>query len=207
MSIIHAPFPSKTAHLQSLSNFHSITKSSARSFPQQSAVSCVGLHISTMPSTTRRKRGKCPNSSACSHGSCTADSEFNVNVLNYTRHNNVQEQSSRNTKKQRQLDKLKHHDDIVTCSSFGPNRYTKFPGYHFCTPCKHWDSRPMENKRLNRKMKAYKCEINHKSYVTPGKKRVVSIKKHYQEQRHTNIQYVRCCFKSKKKVIPKKSSQ
>ena len=113
---------------------------------------------------------KCCNSSACNHGSCAADSGFNINMLNYAQRDDVQEQSSSNTKKQRQLDKLKHHDDIITCSSFGLDKYTKFPGYHFCTLCKHWDSRSMENKRLNRKMKAYKCEINHKSYVTPGKK-------------------------------------
>ena len=28
----------------------------------------------------------------------------------------------------------------------------------------------MENRRLNHNMKAYKCEINHKSYVTLGEK-------------------------------------
>ena len=116
-----------------------------------------------MPST-RCKRGNC-SSTTCNKCDGINSEQVNVNVLNFSRHDAVQADNN-HTKKH----KLKSSDDIITCSLFGPDRYTKYPGYHVCTLCKHWDACPMENKQLNCNMKAYRCEINHHSYVTPAEK-------------------------------------
>ena len=89
-----------------------------------------------------------------------------MNILNYTRRDG--QEDSKSSKKQRQLEQLKNADNVITSSSFGLDWHKKYPGYHFCAPCKNWDNRPMENKRLNRKMKSYKCEISHTSYTVPG---------------------------------------
>ena len=113
---------------------------------------------------TRRKVKKRSCETTCN--SCN-DGDASVNVLNFTRCDGVQQDQA---KKQRQLQMLKSGDDVITCSSFGPDRNIKFPGYHFCTPCREWDNRPMENKRLNQKMKVYRCKVKHTSYVVPGEK-------------------------------------
>ena len=98
------------------------------------------------------------------------DGDASVNILEYSHRDGEQPQDT--AKKQRQqLELLNTGDHEITCSSFGQDRNIKFPYYHFCTPCKNWDNRPMKNKRLNQRMKNYKCKIKHTSHVVPGEKR------------------------------------
>ena len=92
-------------------------------------------------SSTRQKQGKYCSSTTCNNVCDGVNSEVNLNTL-FSQCDAVQPDN--NTKKQRQLDKLKNSDDIITCPSFGTDRYNKYQGYHFCTPC--WEVPQTDNR-------------------------------------------------------------
>ena len=64
-----------------------------------------------------------------------------------------EEQNVDPMKKLRLLESLHTNDTKVTCCDFGPEREILLPNYFFCHPCKDWENRNRENKRLNREMK------------------------------------------------------
>ena len=90
------------------------------------------------------------------------------NILNHKR--GQQHADGDTFKKLRLLENLRTKETKITCCDFGSDREHLFLNFFFCHECKQWENRDRGNKRLYREMKAYKCKVNHRSYVVPEKK-------------------------------------
>ena len=102
------------------------------------------------------------------HKNQTTDKDNN-NIISHKRgHSPDNHLASSNLAKRVQLQALLTKDsEQPTCLAFGPNRKTEYPDHFFCDECDRWENRPIENKRINRKMKSYACIANHRSFLKP----------------------------------------
>ena len=57
-----------------------------------------------------------------------------------------------------------------SCTDFGPDRNTMYPGYFFCKGCIEWDNRPIENRRIKKINQRYRCTAEHTSFIHPTHK-------------------------------------
>lgn len=60
----------------------------------------------------------------------------------------------------------------VVCSTYGPNRHTKWKGYFFCNECDLFDQlMPHKKTSAKRQKKTYTCKANHRSNLHPTHKK------------------------------------
>ena len=107
---------------------------------------CLLKRSAMMNQATRRTR---------KHKNQTTDKDNN-NIISHKRgHSPDNHLASSNLAKRVQLQALLTKDsEQPTCLVFGPNRKTEYPDHFFCDKCDRWENRPIENKRINRKMKS-----------------------------------------------------
>ena len=60
----------------------------------------------------------------------------------------------------------------VVCSTYGPNRHTKWKGYFFCNEYDLFDQlMPHQKTSAKRQKKTYTCKANHRSNLHPTHKK------------------------------------